>query len=310
MRSEFRNDIISGLSKPIKTLPSKYFYDKKGDSLFQQIMDMEEYYLPQLENEIIENSSQSIIDKVLKDSKFLNIIELGAGDGRKTVEFLKKLNTKKYTISYFPLDISQHILDVNKRLIEKQNLSLKVNPVAGDYFNTISSINPEGRKLVMFLGSNIGNYSIREAESFFKHISNHLDAGDFILVAFDLKKNPHKILAAYNDAGGVTKAFNLNLLERINRELKADFKIEKFDHYATYDPLTGKTASYIISLDNQTVHIENTDVIFAKDESIHVEVSYKYDLGMINALCTSSDLNVVDHFTDKNKEYSLSLFQL
>lgn len=311
MNTTFKKDVIEGLSKSLKRLPSKYFYDKKGDQLFQQIMDMEEYYLPDCEREIISNHSKKLFDAVTVEASALNIIELGAGDGRKTVEMLKQFEQKEVPLTYYPLDISPHILEVNKNIISSSCPEVDITPIAGDYFETMQQLPQNtGRKLVLFLGSNIGNYAPDQAVSFLRKVRSNLQPGDFIAVAFDLKKNPHKILAAYNDASGITKAFNLNLLRRINRELGADFTLSSFDHYASYAPITGKTASYIVSLEQQEIKIDQNTFTFEKDEVIHVEVSQKYDRNMIEMLASKSDLQVANHYMDSKNNYSLSLLKL
>lgn len=311
MKTTFLNDVIEGLSRPVKSLPSKYFYDKKGDQLFQQIMDMETYYLPGCERDIIANHSKEILSAVAKNAATLNVIELGAGDGRKTVEMLRQFEQSALPINYLPLDISPHILEVNKAIISENCSAIDISPIAGDYFKTMKQIRQNtGRKLVLFLGSNIGNYAPDNAVSFFSEVKSNLLVGDYMLVAFDLKKNPHKILAAYNDATGITKAFNLNLLRRMNRELHADFTLSNFDHYASYDPITGKTASYIVSLTQQKVKIDQTTFVFKKDEVLHVEVSQKYDHEMIETLASKSGLKVENHFMDTKRNYSLSLLKV
>jgi dimethylhistidine N-methyltransferase len=310
MNSVFKNDVVEGLSKSQKKLPSKYFYDERGDQLFQQIMDMEEYYLPKLEREIIKESSTSILNSVIEGEEKLNVIELGAGDGRKTVEMLAQMRSNSVSLEYFPLDISAHILEVNKDIVEERCPNIKVSPLAGDYFETMKEIKEKnGKKLVLFLGSNIGNYAFDKAVSFLQEVKSNLKEGDFILIAFDLKKNPHKILAAYNDKNDITKAFNLNLLKRINRELDADFELDFFDHYAAYDPLTGRTASYIISLKKQDVQLSSQKFHFKRNEVIHVEVSQKYDFEMIESLSDKGGFEVTEHFMDKEDNYSLSLLK-
>lgn len=251
-QSVFEKDVLEGLSRKLKHLPSKYFYDDEGSRLFQTIMHLEEYYLPRLEMEIIKNQSANIIQTINQPS--VEILELGAGDGTKTVEFLDAISKTTTEFSYYPFDISQEALNINQSVVKKRLPNLKTRGVLGDYFQTLSEFRKKPTpKLVLYLGSNIGNLRFDEAISFVQHIWENLNVGDYLLIGVDLRKNPKKILAAYNDSQGVTKEFNLNLLRRINRELGADFDLEKFDHYPFYEPITGIAFSYLISLDNQTV---------------------------------------------------------
>lgn len=304
----FLNEVIDGLTKYPKSLPSKYFYDSTGDKLFQEIMNLEEYYLPRLELEIIQNKSDEIANSISSPNK-LDIIELGAGDGSK-IKFLLKSFTSVFTdIQYIPLDISENILIENKNEVQNFIPELKVSGIAGNYFQTFPKINSNTNKLVLFMGSNIGNFYFNEAVQFVKFISDNLINNDYLLIAFDLKKYPKMILNAYNDSKGVTRKFNINLLERINIELNANFNIDKFEHYPVYDPVTGNTFSYLVSLDNQLVQIANNSFNFHKFETIKTEISKKYSIAEIEDLASSSDLEIINYFFDKNKYYSLVLFQ-
>lgn len=214
MNTTFYKDIIEGLSKPQKTLSSKYFYDDAGDKIFQEIMQMEEYYLPKCELEILNQQTEKIVNSVGFDS--FDIVGLGAGDGSKTKHFLKRITDLNKKVVYYPLDISADVLETNKKNITKHIPSIEMYPIAGDYFETLDRLVHDNPKIILFLGSTIGNYDNENAELFMKKIYDMMDERDILMVSFDLKKNPHKILAAYNDANGITKRFNLNLLKRIN----------------------------------------------------------------------------------------------
>jgi L-histidine N-alpha-methyltransferase len=174
----------------------------------------------------------------------------------------------------------------------------------GDYFNMLKKAASlsKRRKVVLFLGSNVGNMPVSEAENFCKQLRNHLSSGDMLLVGIDLKKNPKTILAAYNDKDGITKRFNLNLLERINRELGADFDVTKFEHYPTYDPETGACKSYLISLEDQQVKIRGKETIcFAKDEYIYMEISQKYNVIQTNQMAAGAGFKPLNIFFDSKK---------
>lgn len=306
-QSVFEKDVLEGLSRTLKYLPSKYFYDDEGSRLFQKIMHLEEYYLPRLEMEIIKNQTVNIIRTINQSS--IEILELGAGDGTKTVEFLNIANDCGISFAYYPFDISQETLDINRSVIKKRLPNLKTQGVVGDYFQTLSAVRKSPTtKLVLYLGSNIGNFQFEEAVSFVKHICENLKVGDYLLVGADLRKNPKTVLAAYNDSQGITKAFNLNLLRRINRELGADFDLEKFDHYPLYEPISGITFSYLISLDNQLVTFANGHKFyFFEDELIHTEISKKYWTAEISELFNEAGFSDPTHFFDSTVGYTLSL---
>ncbi len=307
-KEQFLKDVIAGLSKQIKRISSKYFYDSKGDKIFQEIMELDEYYLPKAELEIIRSRTKDIIEEYPYE-KF-NVVELGAGDGTKTVHFLDQLMKVGKDITYFPLDISTDVLKVNSQLMSKTLPGLNIKPIPGDYFKTLSNIEKEGAKIILFMGGNIGNYENEEAIKFLGTIKENMSLKDLLMVGIDLQKNPQTILNAYNDSKGVTKRFNLNLLERINRELQANFNISGFDHYATYNPLNGIAYSFLVSLEEQIVKIGNHEVYFREGEVIHTEVSQKYDLVQIENMRAEVGFNTVNNYLDSRGYFSISVFQL
>jgi len=304
----FINDVIWGLSDPQKHLPSKYFYDEKGSRIFQEIMRMEEYYLPACEMEILNQQSQKIAAQVSHEE--FDVIELGAGDGSKTLIFLEAAVSIGKKISYIPMDISEDILKVNRQHILEKLPDLPVELLPGDYFSTIRAIESRPKpRLVLFMGSNIGNFPGEKAIEFIRFVNDYLNPGDYFLMGVDLKKNPHVIRAAYNDKGDVTKRFNLNLLERINRELGGDFKLENFEHYGVYNPLDGAALSFLVSMEEQKVCIGSHTFHFDKYETIHTEVSQKYSLKELDQLAEKTGFSWDRHFIDSREYYSLSLFK-
>lgn len=306
--NQFLNDVILGLTSRKKTLPSKYFYDEIGSRIFQEIMGLEEYYLPECEVEILQNSSQAILSEIQSDE--LDIIELGAGDGSKTVIFLKEAFKTGKSLTYIPLDISPDILEINRNLIKNELPKLKVEPIPGDYSHTFESLKERKTpKLILFLGSNIGNFPGEKATEFIRFVNDPLQNDDFFLMGVDLKKNPHIIRAAYNDKEGVTKRFNLNLLERINRELDADFELSSFEHYGVYNPLSGSALSFLVSLQEQIVTISGQKIYFEKFETINTEISQKYSLKELAQIGVQTGFSWDKHFTDKEGYFSLSLFR-
>lgn len=298
-------DVIEGLSATPKKISSKYFYDKRGDELFRQIMQLDEYYLPEAELEILTNQTEDIIADFPHDS--FDIVELGAGDGSKVVHFLKNLLKMGKDITYYPLDISYNVLCINKALMHQTIPSLAIELISGDYFDTLSRIPSDKPKLVLFLGSNLGNFEGRSAANFVRKIKQQLAPGDRLILGLDLMKNPKKILAAYNDTTGVTKAFNINLLHRLNRELDANFNVDKFDHYPVYNPLTGSCYSFIISLENQQVRVANRIFSFEEGEVIHTEISQKYNLEKIKKLQRAVRFEHLRHLKDQHNLYSINI---
>lgn len=304
----FLTEVLTGLRKDPKRLSSKYFYDDLGSKIFQEIMDMPEYYLPQAELEIIRTYSGKIADKMGREP--LDVIELGAGDGRKIVHLIKSLSLQVSQLTYIPLDISDKALVLNEELMKSENPGIKFEGIAGDYYQTYSQLRKRGiRKLVIFAGSNIGNFSRKESVEFLRFLKNGLEPGDYLIVGVDLKKNPRQILKAYDDPQGITKRFNLNLLQRINRELDANFNLQSFDHYATYHPITGACESFLVSLENQEVSIGKEVIGFKKNEVIQTEISQKFDQKLLKQLAEEAAFELEHFYTDSKGYFSWVLFK-
>lgn len=306
--TQFKDDVLAGLRKYPKRLSSKYFYDEVGSSIFQEIMDMPEYYLPKAETEIIHTRSREIAKRI--NSKQLDIIELGAGDGRKMVHFVEVLSQEIPLLSYCPLDISVSILAINEQLIKSQVPNVEYRSLAGDYFSTLPKLrNCTSQRLIVFAGSNIGNFRESEAIAFLQFIKGHMKSGDLLLLGVDLKKNPKKILSAYNDPHGITRRFNLNLLTRINRELNGNFDLPSFDHYATYHPISGAAESFIISLKKQEVQIDGVLVEIDKDEAIQTEISQKYDHTLLQNLASTAEMKLNSFYSDSQDLFAWVLLE-
>ncbi|MEO8412904.1 MAG: L-histidine N(alpha)-methyltransferase [Ginsengibacter sp.] len=304
---QFLKDVLEGLQTKPKYLQSKYFYDKKGDELFEQIMNCDEYYLTNCEMEIFSTQTAEIADMVIDQHQNFDVVELGPGDAVKSIYLLKELVNKNAIGTYFPVDISNNIIDLLHRKIPEQLPQLNIHGLNGEYLSMLSSAKTisDKIKLVLFLGSNIGNIPKEDVHEFCKKLRSQLSVGDMILIGIDLIKNPKQVLAAYNDLEGYTRRFNLNLLGRINNELSADFNIDAFEHYATYDPYTGACKSYLVSLKDQQVSIgENPVICFLKDETIFMEISQKYTLEQTDDIARQSGFSPVNHFFDKNKWFT------
>lgn len=312
-QNTFADDIFEGLSANPKFLSSKYFYDDEGSRLFQRIMKLPEYYLTASETEILSKQTAKIFEAFEAVESEFDLIELGAGDGSKTSILIDYLLGRKTAFRYVPVDISSEALNFLTGKFREQFPELDIKPECGDYFKTLETFSAESdkRKIILFLGSNIGNFSEAQALQFFKDLRNVMNERDFIFVGFDLHKNPKTILNAYDDSQGVTAKFNINLLKRINRELGADFNIEDFSHYASYHPLERAARSFLISQKEQTVTIKSLDAKFSfkKWEPIYMEVSQKYSEQTIEKLARESGFSVAENFYDENNFYLDSLWK-
>lgn len=300
LKTPFLNEVLSGLMSIPKKLEAKYFYDQTGDMLFQKIMDCDEYYVTRCESEIFQTHVEAIATALKDNFKEFDLIELGAGDATKTILLLKEFRQMNCNFSYFPVDISNSIIQYLEQELPKKVPGLVVKGLNGEYLEMLKKANKRSqrKKAVLFLGSNIGNMDSGRALGFLKEVRASLNPGDKILIGFDLKKDPATILAAYNDLTGYTRAFNLNLLERINRELNGTFDISQFTHYPTYDPISGECKSFLVSGQDQQVFIANQVISFKKGEVIYMELSQKYDLQEIQNIANAAGFVPKSLFTD------------
>lgn len=314
IQTEFAKDTLEGLSARPKFLSSKYFYDDRGSKIFQDIMRMPEYYLTDCELEIFQTQKQDILDGFTKQNSNFELVELGAGDGLKTKVLLSHFLNLGVDFKYTPIDISGEAIKSLVDDLDDELPDLKVNGRIGDYFDLIGDIKVNGyaRKIILFLGSNIGNYSDQESLDFLNRLKAIMNPQDQVFIGFDLKKEPQIILNAYNDSSGHTAAFNLNLLQRINRELDADFDINYFRHQEVYNSITGTAKSYLISRKHQKVNIKSLDktIWFEEGERIFTEMSQKYDLKMINDLAEKSGFEIVRNYFDQRQFFVNSLWKL
>lgn len=307
IETQFEKEIRQGLTDFPKHLSSKYFYDEKGDALFQAIMKMPEYYLTDCEFDIITQYRSKIGTLFSSDDKPFKLIELGAGDGKKTKILLKHFSEEKYKFNYQPIDISQSVLKGLKKSLSEELPQVNTIPKQGTYFEALKEINDENgtRKVILFLGSNIGNLLHEQAIEFLKSVQELMHKDDLFFLGCDLKKNPQTILDAYNDKSGITAKFNKNILARINSELDANFDLDAFRHWEVYDPETGTAKSYLVSETAQTIRIEklNLEISFSPWETIHTEISQKYDDATVKWLAEQSGLEIYEQYADKNNFY-------
>lgn len=302
--SQFLNDVLKGLSAKDKFLQSKYFYNVKGDALFQRIMECAEYYPTKCEFEIFTQQTNNLVSGIIKHTAAeFDIIELGAGDATKSIYLLKGLLDNKVNFTYFPVDISENVIKLLEKELPQKLPELKMKGLHGEYFDMLEKAKTlsDKIKVVLFLGGNIGNVPLDKAAEFCRSIRKHLLPNDLLLVGFDLKKDPKTILDAYNDKSGYTREFNLNLLRRINEELKGDFVINNFYHFPTYDPATGACKSYLVSCKEQQVNVADESFHFYEGETIFMEIAQKYTSEQTDQLAKESGFEPVIHFFDSKK---------
>lgn len=296
-----------GLFGERKSLPSWLFYDQEGDRLFQQIMRMPEYYLTRCEYDILKKYKDELLESFRRNGSEFRLIELGAGDGLKSEILLDHFVARGATFTYTPVDISGHVLDLLVTRLRDKFPELSIDPQNKSYDQALSELRQvRGRKVILFMGANIGNFTVRDAVAFLKQLALPLRTDDRLLVGFDLKKDPRVIQEAYDDPRGITANFNLNILERLNRELDARFDPDAFSHFPYYDPETGTTKSFLVSRKEQSVYIGALDrtATFRAWETVQTEVSQKYDIEMIHKVLALADLGIDRMFTDANEYFA------
>jgi dimethylhistidine N-methyltransferase len=290
---EFYSEVMRGLAKYPKQLPSKYFYDKTGDALFQAIMMSPDYYLTRCEMEIFAFHSDTMVNGLMSQGSDFELIELGPGDCAKSIHLLKAIAARKASFTYVPIDISENVIDQLHLSLPAKIPGLQIKGLAGDYFTMLAGhcLDNNKRKVVMCLGGNIGNMTVAESNWFCSRLRSYLLPGDQCIIGFDLLKHPAIIKRAYDDRDGLTRQFNLNLLHRINRELGGDFRVEQFEHYCTYDPLTGAAKSYLVCLSDMTVHFPDREIALHQHECIWTEISQKYSAPRIRQMAMNNGFN-------------------
>ncbi len=309
VRNAFARDVDQGLSTNPKYLPCIYFYDEKGSLLFEDICKLPEYYLTRAESEILKDRSDEIASFFPEQPA---IVELGSGSSIKTRYLLEAFLRRHGQACYTPIDISHEILRESSFDLLNTYPGLEITAVAATYeegLKQIGRLNGQ-QKLVLWLGSSIGNFVPDEAELFMRHLRDTLQPSDSLLIGIDLQKEKTILERAYDDSRGITAAFNLNLLGRINRELEADFDLKKFEHLAFYNEQKKRVEIYIRSKIRQVVHIGQLDVTVTFDagEKIHTEFSHKYSLEDIGKLARKTGFIHKEQWFDSKNWFSLNLF--
>ncbi|HEY0377210.1 MAG TPA: L-histidine N(alpha)-methyltransferase [Pyrinomonadaceae bacterium] len=315
----FSQDVLNGLTSSPKQLLPKYFYDKLGSRLFDAICYLPEYYVTRDEDEILHEKADQIIgESKISPQSNVNLIELGSGSSDKTRYLIEALLYQNPSLRYLPIDISLTSLEHSSKELLQAYPMLKITAYATDYFTALhelakydSSLQQTGqRNIAIFLGSSIGNLDLDESRTLLLAMRGVLQPEDSFFIGADLKKSTDILLPAYNDALGVTAAFNLNLLVRINRELEANFDLNKFEHRSIYNENLSRIEMHLFSLETQIVKIKSLDleVHFDKGESIHTENSYKFDLGTLSTLALETGFHLTKTWFDKHHRFSFNLF--
>ncbi len=301
IEDEFSLAVIDGLSKARKTLPCRFFYDARGSELFEEITRLPEYYPTRTETRILEQCAEEIVDGFSDGDLF---VEFGSGSSLKTEILLDRISAR---IIYAPIDVSESALvEAAVRLVHRYP-ELDVRPFAAD-FSDLEALpfEPSDRhRTGFFPGSTIGNFAPRDAARLLSNFKSALGMGGRLIIGVDLKKDPHTLVRAYDDAAGVTAAFNLNLLARINRELAGTFDETMFRHKAIYNPRESRIEMHLVSLRNQDVGASGRLFHFREGESIHTENSYKYTVSEFQELAKVAGWRANRVWTDANKQFSV-----
>lgn len=298
----FLDDVISGLSQPQKALPPKYLYDAEGSRLFERICRLREYYPTRTELALTRRHLREIARFA---GQRCELIEYGSGEGVKTRMLIEHLRPARYV----PIDISEAALRAATSRLAREFPWLDIAAVVGDFSRPLGlprrGARAARRRVAYFPGSTIGNLSPAEAEGFLRMTRAQVGASGAMLVGVDLKKDANALHAAYNDAKGVTAAFNLNLLARINRELGADFDLRRFRHYAFYNATLGRVEMHLVSLASQSVRVGLSRFRFEAGETIHTENSWKYSVEEFQALAAEAGFRAARVWRDRRGLFSL-----
>lgn len=303
----FAEEISSSLNKVPKFIAPKFFYDKKGSNLFEKICALPEYYPTRTEISILKNL-QTELPSFIDDS--FRLVELGSGASVKTRLILDIFSKMQQTTEYLPIDISEILAESSEQLLQDYD-NLRITGIIDTYEGGLEFLKNYDSKnnLIIFLGSSFGNFSPSDGKTFLEKINSTMKPGDLFLIGLDLVKDSQILESAYDDAQGVTAEFNLNVLSRINDELDADFNLNNFSHYSTYNKEDQRIEMYLKSLVNQSVIISksNLSLNLEKNELIHTEYSHKYTLEQIKTLLESAGFKINHTWLDENTLFSLTL---
>jgi dimethylhistidine N-methyltransferase len=301
----FLHEVLDGLRADKKRLPCKFFYDQRGSRLFDAICELPEYYLTRTELEIMKKFAPQMATQIGPE---VMLVEYGSGSSVKTRLLLDHLEN---TAAYVPVDISRDHLQDTANALSLAYPHIEFLPVCVDFtqpFELPVSTRQSSHAAVYFPGSTIGNFHPDEVKRLLRLISPLCGTGGGLLIGIDLKKEPHVIEAAYNDAQGVTAEFNLNLLHRINRELDADFDLDEFQHIAKYNQELGRVEIGLVSARDQVVTIDGESIEFAAGEGVNTEYSHKYEIEQFAEYAATAGLSLHKHWTDERKQFAVLHF--
>lgn len=300
--TSLQKDVVRGLRQTKKQIHPKFFYDDKGSHLFNQITALSEYYLTRAEKEILTRYHHEISKYIGNDS---TLIELGCGNEEKIKLILENFTSKK---RYMPIDISKEALDKTVAKITGVFPLVDVKGIRADYTQALTFLSHalDSKKMILFLGSTIGNFEEQDRDQFLKALAKQLNAEDGLFIGVDLRKSTTVLEAAYNDSLGVTAAFNKNLLHRINRELSANFQVDQYDHDAFFNQAESRIEMHLVSKTYQEVTIGKETFSFLPNETIHTENSYKFDLNDLEENINKAGLTIKETWFDNNNYFALT----
>lgn len=302
--------VRDGLAARPKTLPAWLFYDQAGSALFEQITELNEYYLTRTERSIFREHGPEILS-LAGEGRRLRIVELGAGSAEKTRLLLEAALDRQGSVVYEPIDVSATALEAARERLERELPEVEIEPRVMDYTRELEllPVDSDERQLVLYIGSSIGNFEPVEAIHLLRRVGGRLRPGDCLLLGLDLHKDLETLIAAYNDAAGVTAEFNLNVLRRLNRELGADFELETFAHRAVWNEGASRIEMHLESRIDQRVRVAALDleIDFAAGETIHTENSYKFPAGGAEAMLFAAGFTPVATWTDSRQWFAVSL---
>lgn len=299
--------VAEGLSASRKWLPCRFFYDRRGSELFERICDLPEYYLTRTERAILDRYAGDIIAAAGRE---IAIVEFGSGSSLKTRLLLDAALRRQTELHYSPIDISGDFLRASALALLNDFPALQVTAIAAEYHDGIAAVPDVGPpRLILFLGSSIGNFTHDEGHAFLQHVRESMRPHDRLLIGIDLLKDPKRIEAAYNDSEGVTAAFNMNLLSRINRELGADIQLDAFSHAAPFVEAESRIEMQLVCGRSHRATVDAVEMSFQfhKGETIHTENCHKYSLGAFSSLCHGAGLSVLHRWTDDAEWFALLL---
>ena len=307
--TKFAGDVEAGLTECPKSLPYQYFYDHEGSLLFEEICQLPEYYLTRAERKILQERAVEVASLFPEE---VTLVELGSGNAVKTRLLIEAFFQRHGALRYLPVDISPTVLEESSQKMLEEFPTLEISAIIAEYHDGLNHLKTvvQGAKLILWLGSSVGNMERSEAASFLQGVQDTMSPWDRLLVGIDLRKDRAVLEKAYDDSQGVTAQFNRNILTRINRELGGHFDITSFDHRAVYKEAPGRVEIHLVSTRDQRVFIEHLglEVSFKAGETIHTENSYKYNVSEIETLATAAGLRIERQWFDAERRFSENLF--